>query len=85
MTCREFVEFLMAYLDDELDPEVHRVFAEHLDECPPCGDYLDNYRETIRLGKTACDPERPDALPGEVPEGLVQAILAARDRGQDPS
>lgn len=80
MTCQEFVEFLMAYLDGELSAEVRRVFEAHVGECPPCLAYLDSYRETVRLGRSLCDePEGP--VPEEVPEGLVGAILAARRRG----
>jgi anti-sigma factor RsiW len=77
MTCRELVEFLMAYLDDDLPPRQRRVFEEHLGLCPPCKNYLDTYRETIQLGKSLCpDPEGP--VPDSVPEELVQAVLRAR-------
>jgi anti-sigma factor RsiW len=73
MTCREVVEYLMAYLDGEL-PEAERlVFEEHLAECPDCVHYLETYRETVRLGRDACRGED-----GPVPEDLVRAILAAR-------
>lgn len=73
MSCREFVEFLMDYLDDGLEPEPRRVFEEHMQLCPPCVSFLETYRETIQLGKFACS-EQLEA----VPEALVQAILAAR-------
>ncbi len=73
MSCREFVEFLMSYLDEDLEAEPRRVFEEHLQMCPPCVTFLDTYRDTIRLGKFVCQ-EQED----EVPEALVQAILAAR-------
>ena len=77
MTCRELVDFLMAYLDDEL-PEAQRAeFREHLGACPPCVTYLDTYRETVRLGREVCAaPDGP--VPEDVPEQLVAAILRAR-------
>jgi anti-sigma factor RsiW len=80
MTCREFVEFVMQYLDGAL-PEVQRItFDAHMDECPGCVAYLASYRETIRLGKCLCsDPSV--AFPADVPEKLVAAILAARQSG----
>lgn len=79
MTCRELVEFLMDYLDGELPEESRRVFTEHLGLCPPCQAYLDTYRDAIALGKGACaEPE--GKVPEDVPEALVQAILAARSR-----
>ncbi len=79
MNCHEFVEFLMAYLDGELTPDRRAVFDEHLAECPYCVAYLQNYQETIRLGKTALAAS-DDSVPADVPEELVQAILAARGR-----
>ena len=80
MTCREFVDFLMSYLDGDLDAEPRRVFEEHLDMCPPCVTFMDTYRDTIRLGKLACR-EDDGPVPEEAPEELVRAILAARARG----
>jgi anti-sigma factor RsiW len=77
MNCREFVDFLMAYLDGELEPEPARVFEEHMALCPPCLAYLDTYKDTIRLGKLACGAA---PRPEDAPEALVQAILAARRR-----
>ncbi len=77
MNCREFVDFLMAYLDDTLPGEQRKTFEGHMSECPTCVTYLDSYRETVRLGKAVCrDPEGP--IPEEVPEQLVDAILASR-------
>ena len=73
MSCREFVDFLMDYLDDDLEAEPRRVFEEHMQLCPPCVAFLDTYRETIRLGKFVCSEQQ-----AAVPEALVQAILAAR-------
>ena len=79
MNCREFVDFLMAYLDDELPGSQADSFRQHMDACPPCVTYLDTYRETVRLGGEVCaDPN--GAIPEDVPEELVQAVLAARQR-----
>jgi anti-sigma factor RsiW len=79
VTCQEFVDFLMAYLDDELETDVRRVFEDHIGACPPCLAYLDTYRETVRLGKTVCGAD--DSLPDDVPDELVRSILAARTSG----
>lgn len=76
LTCRDVAEFLMAYLDQELD-EAHRTaFDRHLAECDECILYLRAYEEAVRLGKAAfSDPEAPaDAIPA----GIARAILAAR-------
>ena len=77
MTCREFVEFLMAYLDRELEAKRRDVFEDHMRECPECVAYLETYRTTVALGAELGDPEAP--VPEEVPAELVRAILAAKD------
>ena len=80
MNCREFVEFLMDYLDQTLPKRQRTIFKGHIDECPNCGTYLETYEETVRLGRQICrDPEAP--VPEGVPEGLLEAILAARCAG----
>ena len=78
MTCRELVEFLADYLAGELAPEARRVFETHLGDCPECATYLRGYADAIRLAR-AC-AETDDAVPSEVPERLVRAIVAARGR-----
>lgn len=74
MTCRELIAFLDGYLDGELSREERRRFEAHLAACPDCVNYVASYRLTVALGRAAC---AGDALPADVPEDLVQAILAA--------
>ncbi len=80
MTCREFIEFLMAYLDGELPPAQAREFDAHMACCPDCKAYLDSYRKTVELGRRAFGDE-DEQLPEAVPETLVKAILSARRSG----
>jgi anti-sigma factor RsiW len=79
MTCSEFTEFLDAYLSGEISPAERAEFQRHLDACKHCVDYLATYEKTVKLGKAAF--EKPDReVPEKVPEELVRAILAARQR-----
>jgi predicted anti-sigma-YlaC factor YlaD len=76
MKCREFAEFLMEYLEGALGDSERQVFEQHIEDCPGCVNYLDTYRETVRLGSSVCTPDAE--VPPDVPEELVQAILLAR-------
>ena len=76
LTCRDFVDFLMDYLDGELATDSRAEFDRHLDVCPGCKNYLATYEQSVELGKKVC--RHDDGVPGDVPEELVQAILAAR-------
>ena len=77
ITCQEFVDFLMAYIEEELPAGQRGTFEGHMDDCPPCRVYLDTYRQTVELGRGVC-ARGEDPLPDDVPEALVAAILAAR-------
>jgi anti-sigma factor RsiW len=79
MTCREFIDFIIDYLEQDLSVRERMEFEEHLAKCPDCTTYLKSYAETITLGNAAfAAPEAP--VPADVPEALVQAILASRQR-----
>jgi anti-sigma factor RsiW len=78
LTCREFVDFLMAYLSGELPTEQRAVFEEHLGDCPDCTAYLGSYEKTVRIEQIACGCQDP--APADAPEELINAILAARAR-----
>ncbi len=74
MTCRDVLDFLMDYLDGKLTPPQRALFEEHLAFCQPCVAYLHTYRHTIQLAKSCVD----NSLATDVPDDLVEAILAAR-------
>lgn len=74
MTCRDFADFLLDYVEGQLAPEVHRAFDGHMAICPDCVRYLRHYTETVKAGRLAM----ADELPADVPESLVSAILRAR-------
>jgi anti-sigma factor RsiW len=79
MTCREFIGFLMDYLSGAISEQERTTFDAHLSVCPACLSYLKTYEETVKMGKAAfAAPE--EKVPPEVPDELVQAILAARKR-----
>jgi len=76
MNCREFTEFLMAYLDGELPEGTRSSFEYHLHGCQACVNYMESYQATVALGRAACADDM--LVPEDAPEALVQAILAAR-------
>ena len=77
ITCGEFEAFIMDYLDGSLPTIKRAVFKMHLFLCMDCQRYLAAYERSIALGKAAFDDPN-DPVPADVPEDLVQAILAAK-------
>jgi anti-sigma factor RsiW len=74
VTCREVLNFLSAYLDGELPEEEGVAFERHIAACDSCIAYIQSYQQTIELSRGAlAGDEEPD-----LPEDLIQAVLAAR-------
>lgn len=77
LTCEQLIAFLDDYVDDRLPPAQVEVLERHLSRCASCVEYLGSYRETIRMLRTVATA--PQVHPEDVPEELVQAILARRE------
>ena len=79
MTCREFADFMLDYIAGQLPAESAALFERHLSRCPKCPKYFEQYKATIAAGKSAFDS--PDEqVPADVPEDLIQAILAVKPK-----
>ena len=76
MKCQACVDFILRYLENDLSTEERESFEFHLDKCPPCRRYLDQYRFAVKAGKECCEKS------GKVPEELISAILASRKEPQ---
>src|SRR3954454_11321547 len=62
ISCRELVELVTDYLEDQLDPRQRARFEEHLGACEACITYLDQMRMTIdALGHIPPESLSPDA------------------------
>jgi len=79
ITCREFEDFVLAYLDGELPAHQSRIFERHMRMCRECREYLAAYERALEVGRTALVPGA-NSVPEEVPEDLVKAVLEARDK-----
>lgn len=81
LTCLEVIDFLGAYVEDELPSDVRVRFDEHVAVCPACVDYIETYRQTKALTRHAAAEEaaaeEASAEEDGAPEPLVAAILAA--------
>ncbi|MDA4846460.1 anti-sigma factor family protein [Hoeflea poritis] len=78
ITCEEFDDFILAYLEDTLSAREKFVFELHLKVCRDCREYLAAYRASLELARK-CGKEPDEALP-PVPDDLVQAVMEARGR-----
>jgi anti-sigma factor RsiW len=77
ITCNEFEDFILAYLDDELPRSKRRVFDWHIRLCKECREYLAAYLTSLELTKKAMAADEATDLPA-VPDDLVTAVMEAR-------
>ncbi|MBI1370732.1 MAG: hypothetical protein GC162_19005 [Planctomycetes bacterium] len=83
INCQKCIDFLIDYLDGELPEEQRKSFETHLKLCPPCMDYVNEYRRTIEVSRAALkdSTEKPEPC-CHMPEALVQAIIKACKQGK---
>lgn len=77
ITCRQLIDFIASYRENELTPFQRAEFERHLAMCPSCVAYLKTYDQTVMLAKASAAEPPPD----DVPESLLKAILEARRKG----
>jgi anti-sigma factor RsiW len=66
LTCRQLVELVTDYLDGSLSRRDRARFDAHIAACGNCTQYVEQFRETIRLTgtlrETDVSPEAEEAL-----------------------
>ncbi len=77
LTCKEFVQELSQYLDEDIDAELRRKLETHVNNCPNCFVIFDTTKRTIQVYKGM----EPQTMPNEVHDRLMAALekrLAAK-------
>jgi len=77
ITCVDFEDFIVDYLDGELPERQKMVFELHLRICRECREYLAAYRRTMEVSKVTIQSDRTDTL-DTMPGDLIKAIREAR-------
>jgi anti-sigma factor RsiW len=77
ISCRDFEDFIQAYIDGELALKQRAVFERHIWFCRECRGYLAAYKRAIEIGESVLKA-KDEALSSDIPEDLIKAILASR-------
>jgi len=80
LKCREVIEFLDRYVNEELPAGQRREFDWHLRLCRSCRAYLRTYRETIVLEKRSHAWLESDAAAEIRLDMPVKVVFGAADR-----
>jgi anti-sigma factor RsiW len=79
LTCKEFDDFMVDYLDGNLPIWQKFVCWLHVKMCRECASLIQQYQKVIKFGQSAFDAPDDDPLPDSVPEELIKAALAYRN------
>jgi len=60
--CRELVEQLSRFIDNDLPPAERQAVRRHLQRCPCCDDFVASLARTVRLCQQAGHVELPPAV-----------------------
>ena len=77
ITCKEFENFIIDYLDGGLSSRQRSQFELHIRLCRECRQYLHAYQRSVEVGRRVFSPS-DTTIPDEVPDDLLRAILKAR-------
>ncbi len=64
--CKEIIDLLGDYLDGDLPADRRHAFEGHMNDCPPCLEFLDSIRDTRSLAESL----RCEAIPEPVRKSL---------------
>jgi len=76
ITCIEFEQFIIDYLEGSLPESKRKLFERHLKVCRECRQYLESYQLTRALYTKKIQTDR-DNISAEVPDDLIAAIIEA--------
>ncbi len=62
MTCRQYKDLMMGYLDDELDDAQKKTFEEHIESCKDCAAELEQFRKLKNVTDSVKLAEPEDVL-----------------------
>ncbi len=74
MTCHDYKDLMMGYLDNELSDEQKRQFEEHLAGCPECAGELEEFKRLKAITDEVTLVEPEDRIWQEYWDGIYNRI-----------
>ena len=62
ISCKDVVDLIMDYIENNLDPETVKDFDMHIDGCGCCHGFINTYKKTVSLTHQISCEEIPDQL-----------------------
>ncbi|PIR00768.1 MAG: hypothetical protein COV66_04910 [Nitrospinae bacterium CG11_big_fil_rev_8_21_14_0_20_45_15] len=76
--CKECLDLLYDYLDNQLDADTHANLEEHFQDCPPCVAFLNTYKSTTTICREALSKVE---MPKAVQSKLLEFLKSEQSKG----
>lgn len=73
LECKQIFALLSEYLDQELPQPMCDEIGAHIEDCPPCVEFVQTLRKTVEILKGHRIEVSPDPLPAEARAELLAA------------
>ncbi len=80
--CKQMFTLLSEYLDRELEAQSCEELEKHLQDCPPCIEFLESLKRSVRLCKECGSAEAPPPMTPAEKTQLLSAYQRWKNRGQ---
>lgn len=79
--CPQMMELLVDYLDGELSSEQKDHLELHLSLCPPCVAFLESYKSTGAVCKTALQKNMPEEMKSSL-SNFLRKVCDEKDKAK---
>lgn len=73
MECKQIFAQLSQYLDRELPDDICEEIGKHIQQCPPCVEFLNSLKKTVALCRQLKENDQPAPLPAQILDQLLEA------------
>ncbi|MCL5743522.1 MAG: zf-HC2 domain-containing protein [Acidobacteria bacterium] len=81
LTCKEFLQELSDYLDENVDPGLRQKLERHIALCPNCWVVTDTTKKTIQIYKGMDPYSMPSDVEGRLMAALEKKMAQAQKQG----
>lgn len=84
LTCKEFVDGISDFIDDDIAPELRERLQKHISECPNCWVVYDTTKKTIQVFKGMEAQPLPEDVRSRLMQAVERRIAADQTRSTKP-
>ena len=85
LTCKEFLQELTDYLDENVDAEIKAKLEQHITECPNCWVVCDTTKKTIEIYRDSKLYELPEDLETKLRTAIASRCKSHKKTGPEGS